>query len=106
MVASREALTGTDAQIAALTEASVRLLELIQASADHTRQQLPEALGDSEARLAGLDAKVFAMRDALGEAGERGQALSDYVLATHGSLREAGEELTGLHGGLEEKALP
>ena len=105
LVASRDALTGTDAQIATLTEASVRLLELIQASADHTRQQLPAALADSEARLAGLDAKVFAMRDALGEAGERGQALSDYVIATHGSLHEAGEELAGLHGGLEEKAL-
>ncbi|MCA1660784.1 MAG: ATPase [Novosphingobium sp.] len=105
LVASREALAGTDERIAALTEGSVRLLELIQASADHTREQLPTALGDSEARLEGLDAKVFAMRDALADATSRGQALSDYVIATRENVGETTSELAGLHDGLEDKAM-
>lgn len=103
--ASREAMAGTDEAIVRLTDGSVRLLELIQASADHTRQNLPQALSGAEERLSGLDDRVIAMRDALGEAGERGRSLSDYVIATRETLGEATGELTGLHGALEEKTL-
>lgn len=105
LIASREALAGTDDAIAGLTEGSVRLLELIQASADHTRRNLPDALAGAEDRLKGMEDSVLAMREALGDAGTRGQALSDYVIATRGSLTEATGELATLHGGLEEKSL-
>ena len=105
LIASREALVGTDQAIAGLTDGSVRLLELIQASADHTRQQLPDALAGAEDRLKGMEGSVFAMREALGDAGNRGQALSDYVIATRGNLTEATGDLSTLHGGLEEKSL-
>ncbi len=105
LIASREALAGTDQAIAGLTDGSVRLLELIQASADHTRQQLPDALSGAEDRLKGLERSVLAMREALGDAGSRGQALSDYVIATRSGLTEATGELATLHGGLEEKSL-
>jgi len=104
LVASREALAGTDGQIAALTEGSERLLALIQASAEQTREQLPQALAGSEERLGALESKVFAMRDALGEAGSKGETLSDYVIATRSSLSEATGELANLHGGIEDKA--
>ncbi|QGN53916.1 ATPase [Novosphingobium sp. Gsoil 351] len=105
LTASREALAGTDEAIAGLTDGSVRLLELIQASADHTRQQLPDALAGAEDRLKGMEESVSAMRDALGDAGNRGQSLSDYVIATRSGLTEATGELVALHGGLEEKSL-
>jgi predicted nucleic acid-binding Zn-ribbon protein len=105
LVASRDALAGTDGAIAELTEGSVRLLELIRASAEHTREQLPQALAGAEERLAGLDARVVTLRDALGEAGSSGQALSEAVSSTRGSLTEAARELGVLHGGLEEKGL-
>jgi hypothetical protein len=105
LAASREALAGTDATIAELTDGSVRLLELIQASADHTREQLPQALNGTEERLAGLQQKVFAMRDALGEAGDKGASLSDYVIAARGGIGEASDQLAALHGSLEEKSL-
>ena len=105
LIASREALAGTDQAIAGLTDGSVRLLELIQASADHTRQQLPDALAGAEDRLKGMEGSVFAMREALGEAGSRGQSLSDYVIATRSGLTEATGELAVLRGGLEERSL-
>ena len=105
LIASREALAGTDQAIAGLTDGSVRLLELIQASADHTRQQLPDALAGAEDRLKGMEGSVFALREALGEAGSHGQSLSNYVIATRSGLTEATGELAALHGGLEEKSL-
>ena len=103
LAASREALAGTDGAVAALTDDSVRLLELIQASATHTREQLPQALTGAEDRLKGIESTVFLLRDALGEAGARGQALSDHILATRAGLGEAAGELQTLHGGLEDK---
>ena len=105
LAASREALAGTDATIAELTDGSVRLLELIQASAAHTQEQLPQALSGTEDRLAGLEQRVFAMRDALGEAGDKGASLSDYVIAARGGIGEASDQLASLHGSLEEKSL-
>jgi hypothetical protein len=105
LAASRGALAGTDQAIAALTESSVRLLELIEASAEHTRTRLPEALSSTEQRLSGLEDKVAAVRDALGEAGARGESLSDYVLAARSGLGQATGELVTLHGSLEEKSL-
>ncbi|HUQ12856.1 MAG TPA: ATPase [Novosphingobium sp.] len=103
--ASRDALNGTDGAIAELTEGSVRLLELVRASAEQAREQLPQALAGAEERLAGIDARVLALRDALGEAGSSGQALSEHVAAAAGGLSEASGELAALHGALEEKSL-
>ncbi len=102
LAASREAMAGTDGAIAALTEDSVRLLELIQASAAHTREALPQALAGTEDRLKGIESTVFMLRDTLGEAGNSGQALSDHVLATKAGLGEAAGELSALHHGLEQ----
>ena len=104
LTASRAAMAGTDGAIAALTDDSVRLLELIQASAAHTREALPQALAGAEDRLKGIETSVVTLRDALGEAGTSGQALSDYVIATRAGLGEAAGQLTALHSGLEDAA--
>jgi hypothetical protein len=79
--ASREALGETDRAVADLTEASVRLLELIRASAEHTREDLPAALGDAEARLGELGERGEKLSLMLGAAGDRSRELSDYVIA-------------------------
>lgn len=103
LTASREAMAGTDGAIKSLTEDSVRLLELIQASAEHTREALPQALSGTEDRLKGIETTVFMLRDALGEAGGSGQALSDYVVATKAGLDEATSEMSTLQSGLQEQ---
>jgi hypothetical protein len=79
--ASREALGETDRAVADLTEASVRLLELIRASAEHTRDDLPAALGNAEARLGELGERGEKLSLMLGAAGDRSRELSDYVIA-------------------------
>ncbi len=48
---SRATLSDTDIAVRDLTDACVRLLELVQASASHSQNELPSALQEAEARL-------------------------------------------------------
>jgi hypothetical protein len=92
----RQALGGTDVEIESLTDSAVRLLEIIQASSDHTRKQLPEALRSTEAGLTKIEDRVIAMRDALREAGDRGRALSDDVGTARNDIGGAISAIGGL----------
>lgn len=102
--ASRDVLAGTDHEIANLTDASVRLLELIQASAQHSREDLSQALASGEQRLESVESRIFAMRDAMNEAGECGEGLSAHVLTTSEAVRSAMIELDGLHDNFEARS--
>ncbi|WP_374405518.1 ATPase [Pelagerythrobacter sp.] len=94
---SRAALGGTDEAVAALTEASVRLLELIQASAHQTRHELPASIGEAEGRLASVEERATALNALLGEAGSSGAQLSDYVTTARDTGREAIADMEALH---------
>jgi ribosome-associated translation inhibitor RaiA len=96
LLASREALAGTDREVAALTDASVRLLEIIQAGSDHTRTHLPQALGAAEHSLKGMEERVFLLRDTLGDASNSGQLLSGYLVQTRQDVGAAMGELKQL----------
>jgi len=104
LTASRDALAGTDKAIAELTDNSVRLLELIQASAHHSREEIPGAISVSETRLAALETRIFALRDVVSDAGERGENLSNYVLATRDNLGASLDDLDNLHAKIEGRA--
>ncbi|MFW2350055.1 ATPase [Qipengyuania sp.] len=86
---SREALDGTDSAVASLTDASVRLLELIQASAKHSRQDLPEAMEASEVRLAGIEHRAEEVKALLDQARAAGEALTASMEAAESRSREA-----------------
>ena len=96
--ASRDALGDTDRAVAELTDASVRLLELIRASAEHTRADLPAALGNAEERLAELGQRGEQLGLMLGNASERSRELSDYVLAASRDGAAAMGDLKSLQG--------
>ncbi|MBX7502805.1 ATPase [Qipengyuania sp. YG27] len=86
---SREALDGTDSAVASLTDASVRLLELIQASAKHSREDLPEAMEASEARLAGIEHRAEEVKALLDQARAAGEALTASMEAAESRSRDA-----------------
>ena len=94
--ASRDALAGTDQAVADLTDASVRLLELIRASAEHTRADLPAALGNAEQRLAELGAQGERLGLMLAAAGDRSRELSEYVVSASRDSASAMGELKSL----------
>ncbi len=101
--ASREALDGTDKAILSLTDSSVRLLELIEASSRHTREALPGAMAEAEGRLEGVSTRIEGLRNLLGQAGERGDALGKAVDTTREATKEALAELDALHGTLQDR---
>ncbi len=77
---SRETLEGTDQMVQDLTDACVRLLELIQASAQHSTVELPEALSAAEQRLTEVKAEAIGLDGIVGQAVGKTESLSNYVL--------------------------
>ncbi len=104
LIASREALAGTDAAVDALTENSVRLLELIQGSAKHTTEELPKALTITEERLAQVEHRTSALRLVAAEAEQSGARLSDYVLRSKQELADSGELIESLNRLVAERS--
>jgi len=98
---SRSSIEGTDQAVTALTDASVRLLELLQASAQQTKVELPAALGDAEARLAALGQSTSALGLAIADAGRKGEELSNYVIATQDGTEQAAARIEGLRAKVE-----
>jgi len=117
---SRDALGGTDREIAALTDSGVRLLEIIQASKQQAREELQGALAASEQRLSAFESRIGDLRQVVSETGERSESLSGLITSSTADLRTAlteidtlqatfgqrnathGEELVGLRQALVE----
>ena len=99
---SQTRLSGASQAVAELTEASVRLLELIQASSQHTNDVLPGALSDAEARLEAARDSATELQGMIGEAGRKGEDLSAYVITARDTSREAIKDLDALQHRLFE----
>ena len=101
---ARALLATTDGAIEHLTDNSVRLLEIIQAGARHSSEDLVVAIDKGEARLSGIEARARALHDAVSGAHRQGEELSNYVLATHERLGATASAMSALHDGLESRA--
>ncbi|KUR71497.1 hypothetical protein AQZ52_10620 [Novosphingobium fuchskuhlense] len=104
LVDMREALAGTDGHIGTLTDAAVRLLELIQAGSEHAGTTLPAAIGSAQNGLGEFADRVEGIRSALGEAGDTGRSLSQDVETTRGALKAATAEMARLQKNLAVQA--
>ncbi|WP_108790539.1 ATPase [Erythrobacter sp. Alg231-14] len=100
----REALGETEKQLDALTESGIRLLEIIQSGAKHSREDLPEAiegassaLGSVEQRAAALSGMMFATS---GKAGE----LGNYLVETQSKIEQADTSIDALQAKLSEQS--
>lgn len=104
LLASREALSGTDRAIAGLTDGSVRLLELLQASSQQSREVLPQALAVGENHLAELEQRIHGLHETVTAASARGSDLAQTTAATRAALNQSLEDLARLHGGLSQQS--
>ena len=84
----RESLGETEKQLESLTEAGIRLLEIIQSGAKHSREELPEAIQGAST--------------ALGSVEQRAAALSGMMFATTGKAEELGTYLINAQSKIEE----
>ena len=101
---SRAALAGAEQEIAGLTDASVRLLELIQAGSQHSREHIPAALAAAEAQLGSVEARILAMRDNAREVTGLGEKLQGVVREAQDGIAESVSGLDALHKRLGEQA--
>lgn len=100
LTAARATLTATDGDIEKLTEGSVRLLELIQASAKQAHSALPEALSVSESRLDRLSQGITALLGHLQEASRGGEALAGEISSSGAHLHSLTENLASAHAAI------
>lgn len=101
LAASREALAGTDATIAQLTDGSVRLLELIQASVQRSSTDLPQAMTISEAKLQTVESRVAALRGAMSGAEESGLRITSQIERGANELQVAIDRVAVLSANIE-----
>lgn len=104
LTSSREALAGTDVSVAQLTDGAVRLLELLQASTEQSRDQLPTALAAGELRLGEWEQRIAGLHQAIEAASGRGDALANSVADTRTTLDQSLTEMDRLHCALGDRA--
>ena len=98
LTASNTAISAADSAVAVLTDNAVRLLELIQASVQHTSENLPAAIGTSESRLGKIEERVRAVHALSGEAASRGETLLAQTGQSREALAGAVDQMAALHG--------
>lgn len=93
---SREPLAEASETLSELTQMSVRLLELIRASARHGREDLPPAIADFENRLTSAREQIDSLRSTMGDASASGEELARKVETAAAVSRSTGETLDEL----------
>ena len=101
LAGSRSTLAEAEREIATLTEGSVRLLELIQATVQHSRDQIPEALAASEQSLTGAEERVLALGTLADAAARRGDELAARVRESRAGLDSLAGDLAASREQLE-----
>ncbi len=100
---SQHGLGEADRAISALTDNSVRLLELIQASVQHSSADLPAAITIGENRLADLAQQAESLKAVVGDAEARGAGLSRHMADSRDALGSSLEELERMETAIGKK---
>ena len=85
----------TESLLTSLTDTTVRLLELVRATAEHGAEDLPRALAASEKALHHLEQRAARIGSTIGEAGERGQSIASDLDRSQDTLGTLIERLDG-----------
>ena len=100
----RAALAETEAQLAQLTEAGVRLLEIIQSGTRTSREELAVAIEAASERLEGVEARAGKVEGLMLRSTQAGSDLSDYLLRTRSEIDAAEVAIAGFKSRLAEQS--
>ena len=89
LASGKDDLAGLRETLDEATDAGVRLLEIIQAGAKHSREVLPQAMETAGARLETLRENGEKLRRTIDEGAQKSEHLSAYVI----DAREKGQEI-------------
>jgi len=99
----REALAATEAQMAQLTDSSVRLLEIMQSGARACREDLAGAINGAGAALEDVEARAGTVEGLMLRSTQAGSDLSDYLLHTRAEIDAAELAISGFKSRLAEE---
>lgn len=100
--ASRKELQATNSALSELTEAGIRLLEIIQSGARESREALPAAINNAANMLSDIEQRAIELKGSVEATQERGSGLSDYVITAKQTVQETDESLRALTSRLSE----
>jgi len=100
----REKLRQAQEQINELTEAGVRLLEIIQSSATFTREDLPEAMGSTLGKLTAVEERAQEVSTLMLGANEKADTLTNYLLEARSKIDENDASVEALHSKIAEQS--
>ncbi|PLK25815.1 ATPase [Novosphingobium sp. TH158] len=101
---SQESASAIDGAIGKLTDDSVRLLELLQASSRQSSEDLPQAIAGGVERLAEIEGRIRDLEEGVGRAASRAEEVAGKVSETRGSISQSLGEIGALQAGLEAGA--
>ncbi|MCB2062904.1 MAG: ATPase [Novosphingobium sp.] len=81
-------LIETETQLAMLTEAGVRLFELLHGSAEKAGEELPRAIGQADADLARIETRAAELAATIGNAGSESSELATSLDTSRNTLSE------------------
>lgn len=96
LAAKQRALAETQEQVATLTDASVRLLEIIQSGARFTREDLSGSIADAAGQLGAAQAKAGEVQGMMRESAEQGERLGGHLVETREQIAEAAAAIRDL----------
>ncbi len=104
LVAKRAALAETETQLATLTEAGVRLLEIIQSGAQHSREDLPQAIKVAASELGAVETRAAALSGVMFRTSQQGNDLSNYLMKTQETISETDSSIEQLQTKLSQQS--
>ncbi|MEO1489246.1 MAG: ATPase, partial [Pseudomonadota bacterium] len=100
----REAIEEAKGQLNELTEAGIRLLEIIQSGARHSREDLPAAIQTAIAELGTVEARAEEVSALMLSTNARSGELGEYLAKTNSQIAEADASLGALQSRLNEQS--
>lgn len=101
---SRAQLAETARQLGELTEAGIRLLEILQSGARESRENLPDAIEKASGLLSAVEGRAATLKDTVSTASAHGSELSNYVIAAQETVENVQSSLTSFSQRLSESA--
>lgn len=97
-------LEETQSRIADLTEAGIRLLEIIQSGAKHSREDLPQAIEVASQSLASVEERATSLKGQMLETQDKAQGLGDYLIEAQSRIETADQSIGALSSKLSEQS--
>lgn len=99
----RSALAETQEQLASVTDASVRLLEIIQSGARHSREDLPQSIATAADAFESIEARSNDLSALMLTTMQHGEELGEYLIRTQAEIEAADSSIDALQAKMTEQ---